>query len=126
MPASSCLRVLVADDSDIVRRLVVETLADVPQVCIVGEASGGYEALDQLRSQEADVLVLDLNMAEGDGLYVLRHLALTSDRPRVLVLTQHTGPEYRNACTALGAVGFFDKATEIDRVADTLRGWTPA
>ena len=126
MPAFPCLRVLVADDSDIVRRLVVETLADVPQVCIVGEASGGYEALDRLREQVPDVLVLDLNMPEGDGLHVLRHLPASGQRPRVLVLTQHTGPEYRDACTELGAVGFFDKATEIEQVAATLRGWAEA
>lgn len=122
MPAA-CLRVLVADDSEIVRQLVVEALTDVPQVCIVGEAGGGYEALDRLREHAPDVLLLDLNMPDGDGLYVLRHLSAADAPPRVLVLTQHTAPEYREACARLGAVGFFDKATELGRVADVLRRW---
>lgn len=126
MPADSCLRVLVADDSELVRRLVVETLADVPRVCIVAEACRGGEAIARLQEYAPDVLLLDLNMPDGGGLYVLRHLRHCIARPRVLVLTQHAEPEYRDACTALGAAGFFDKATEIERVVDVLRGWAQA
>ena len=126
MPASSCLRVVVADDSDVVRQLVIAALAEVEAVCIVGEAADGLEALETLRATPSDVLVLDLNMPRADGLFVLRALRDAAQAPRVLVLTQHTAPEYRDACAGLGAEGFYDKAHDLARVADVLRGWAVA
>jgi CheY-like chemotaxis protein len=72
------------------------------------------------------VVVLDLQMPVMGGLSALQELRADGPRPRVIVLTNHAGDAYRQACLAAGADHFFDKSTEMDRVLDVLRAWATA
>ena len=69
------IRVLLADDEELVRTGLRLILGTEPDLEVVGEAANGREAVGLARSTEADVLLLDLRMPELDGLAVLRQLA---------------------------------------------------
>ena len=115
------VRVLVADDSDLLRRLLCDAIEEVDGVEVVAEASDGVEALDGVRAHTPAVVVLDLQMPVMGGLTALRRLGADGPRPHVIVLTNHTDDVYRSACLDAGADHFFDKSAGVDRVLDVLR-----
>ena len=116
------LRVLIIDDSAMIRARLAEALAAIPHVRIVGQAETEPEALMLIRQAPWDVAVLDLQLRRGTGLGVLRSLA-QGDRPPgtcVIVFTNFAFLQYRNRSLALGADYFFDKTREFHRVRDVL------
>jgi DNA-binding NarL/FixJ family response regulator len=118
---SNPLRVLLIEDSPLIRERLAESLATPGQVEIVGQADSEQAAIGLLAAAPWDVMVLDLQLRHGTGLGVLR--ALTSRRPanaKVIVLTNYAFPQYRAKSLALGADFFFDKAREYHRVREVL------
>jgi DNA-binding NarL/FixJ family response regulator len=118
---SSPLRVLLIEDSPLIRERLAESLATPGRVEIVGQADSEQAAIGLLAAAPWDVMVLDLQLRHGTGLGVLR--ALTTRRPpkaKVIVLTNYAFPQYRAKSLALGADYFFDKAREYHRVREVL------
>jgi two-component system, OmpR family, response regulator len=119
------LRVLLVEDSPLIRERLAETLAEPGRIEIVGEADAETEAVVLVTQTAWDVLVLDLQLKHGTGLGVLRALAKESARnpaAQVIVLTNYAFPQYRAKSLALGADFFFDKAREYHRVREVLDG----
>ena len=108
------IRVVLVDDHAIVRTGLKAVLADAPEIDVVGEASGGKEAVDLLTRIAADVVVMDLSMSDGDGLTATRAITATGDGTRVLVLTMHAEEAYLEAVLEAGASGYLGKA-DADR-----------
>jgi len=108
------IRVVLVDDHAIVRTGLKAVLADAPEIDVVGEASGGNEAVDLLTRIAADVVVMDLSMSDGDGLTATREITATGDGTRVLVLTMHAEEAYLEAVLEAGASGYLGK-TDADR-----------
>ena len=105
------IRVVLVDDHAIVRTGLKAVLGADPEIDVVGEASGGHEAVALLATTAADVVVMDLSMADGDGLSATRELTNRDDGPRVLVLTMHAEEAYLEAVLEAGASGYLGKAT---------------
>ena len=97
------IRVLIADDEELVRTGLRMILQSEPDLEVVGEAGDGQDALSQSASLEPDVLLLDLHMPELDGLGVLRGLAGVG--PSVVVLTTFDTDENVLRALRLGASG---------------------
>jgi DNA-binding NarL/FixJ family response regulator len=104
------IRVVLVDDHAIVRTGLKAVLAEAPEIDVVGEASGGYEAVDLLTRIAADVVIMDLSMSEGDGLTATRDITAAGDGTRVLVLTMHAEEAYLEAVLEAGASGYLGKA----------------
>jgi DNA-binding NarL/FixJ family response regulator len=104
------IRVVLVDDHAIVRTGLKAVLAEAPEIDVVGEASGGNEAVDLLTRIAADVVVMDLSMSDGDGLTATREITGTGDGTRVLVLTMHAEEAYLEAVLEAGASGYLGKA----------------
>ena len=121
MPLRPSVRVLVADDSPRLRRLLRDAIEEVEGVEVVAEAADGQEALHRIRACAPGVVVLDLQMPVMGGLLALQHLREAGRLPRVIVLTNHADAMYREACLVAGADHFFDKSAELDWVLDVLR-----
>lgn len=120
MPA---LRVVLVEDSQMIRARIVETLSALPNVSIVGEVDTEDAAIELLKGESWDAAVLDLQLKQGTGLGVLKALR-GSPRPpgaRVIVFTNYAFPQYRERSLALGADYFFDKSREFDRVRDVVQ-----
>jgi two-component system chemotaxis response regulator CheB len=104
------IRVLIVDDSAVVRKLASEALASDPDIEVVGTAVDPYVARDRLRELNPDVLTLDLEMPRMDGLTFLRLLMERKPMPVVVLssLTQR-GSDYAFEALRLGAVDFLGK-----------------
>jgi two-component system response regulator AlgR len=114
------LRVLVIDDSAPVRARLVSLLGIELPDAVIFATSSGESALEILRTQRIDVIVLDLHLPGREGLDLLGALKTTVGAPRVIVLTADATEQHRRACLALGAEAFLDKATEFERVASHI------
>lgn len=120
--STSSLRVLIADDSPVLRRLLRDAINEVDGVDVVAEAGDGVEAVRGVRSARPQVVVLDLQMPRKGGILALREIRAAPSPPCLIVLTNHPDDLYREACLTAGADHFFDKSAEIDGVLDVLRG----
>jgi two-component system chemotaxis response regulator CheB len=106
------IRVLVVDDSPLVRRAVERLLEADPGVIVVGTAADGLDALAKVRSLQPDVVTLDVLMPRLDGLKVLACLMRESLVPVVMLSSlTHEGTEETLRALDLGAVDFIDKTT---------------
>jgi len=115
------LRVLLVEDSPLIRERLAESLVDPGRIEIVGDADSEAAAIALVQSSQWDALVLDLQLKSGTGLGVLRALK-TIRRPNtsVIVLTNYAFPQYRAKSLSMGADFFFDKAREYHRVREVL------
>jgi DNA-binding NarL/FixJ family response regulator len=120
------LRIVLADDSEVVRQRLHGAVSGLPGVTVVGEAVDADQALARIREHAPDVLVLDMFMPGGGGTRVLQELAGAEKRPIVLVFTNFAYPEYRDACLQLGADHFLDKSADLERLLKLLGQLVPA
>lgn len=119
---SAIVRVVIVDDSPIVRvRLKALLHADAPHAEVVGEAEEAQTAIRLIQDTSPDVVILDLKLAGGSGLEVLRAVKLAPSTPVVIVLTNLTSFEYQTTCLEAGAEFFLDKSFGFDRLAETIQ-----
>jgi two-component system chemotaxis response regulator CheB len=113
------VRVLIVDDSALVRRILTEVLSADPALEVVGTASDAYVAREKIKQLNPDVLTLDVEMPKMDGVTFLRNLMRLRPMPVVMVssLTEH-GAEVTLDALAVGAVDYLPKP-KID-IAATL------
>jgi DNA-binding NarL/FixJ family response regulator len=117
------IRILVADDQELVRaglRLVLERVAGLE---IVGEAVDGEEAVALALRDRPDVVLMDVRMPGVDGIEATRRLAQSevADEVRVLILTTFDLDKYVYAALRAGASGFLLKDTPPDQLAQAIR-----
>ena len=104
------IRVLVVDDSALVRQLLSEILQQDPGIEVVGTATDPYVARDKIKKLNPDVLTLDVEMPRMDGLTFLRNLMRLRPMPVVMISTwTRKGSETTLDALALGAVDFVAK-----------------
>jgi DNA-binding NarL/FixJ family response regulator len=115
------MKVLIADDSEIVRERLAYLIGDVEGVEIVGQAEDAVEGQNLAEALRPDVAVLDVRMPRGSGVDVLRSIKRDNPAATVIMLTNFVDPEARALCMAQGADYFFDKSIEIDKAVAVLR-----
>ena len=114
------LRVLLVEDSPVIRGLITEIINDVPGVKVAESVQSEQDAIDAVRRLEVDVVILDLQLRKGTGFGVLRAMRDMPKRPIVVVLTNFALRSYREAALALGARDFLDKSRDYDRLPAIL------
>jgi DNA-binding NarL/FixJ family response regulator len=116
------IRVVLVDDHAIVRTGLKAVLAAAPEIDVVGEASGGVEAAELLARTPADVVVMDISMADGDGIAATRQITRAgAGAPRVLVLTMHAEEAYLEAVLEAGASGYLTKSIADRELVQAVR-----
>jgi len=116
------MKILIADDSLVVRDRLVTLLTEVHGVEVVGQAKDAMEARNLAEELRPDVAILDIRMPKGSGADVVRDLKKLNPTPKVIILTNYPHPENRKKCIDRGADYFFDKSTEFKKVLSVLRG----
>jgi two-component system chemotaxis response regulator CheB len=120
------IRVLVVDDSAFMRRVIGEAIASQADMVLVGVAHSGLDALLKIEQLQPDVVTLDVEMPEMDGLTALRHLMARYPRPVVMLSTQtQQGAATTLRALSIGAVDFVPKPSgsvslDFHRVRDDL------
>src|SRR5215813_12885204 len=116
------IRVLVVDDAVVFRRLVANELSNDPGIQVVGTAANGRIALSMMPQVSPDVVILDVEMPEMDGLATLRELRKTYPRLPVIMFSALTerGAEATLDALALGATDYFTKPTNVGGLDSSL------
>jgi DNA-binding NarL/FixJ family response regulator len=115
------LRLVVADDHTLLRRTLINYIAERDDMVVVGEAGDGETALNLTLDQRPNVLLLDLNMPGVSGLEVLPRVRALAPDTRVLVLTGQTEDEYIVQALRRGAQGYILKSSDESELIDSIR-----
>jgi DNA-binding NarL/FixJ family response regulator len=115
------IRLLVADDHPVVRDGLVTILSTQPDFAVVGEASTGPETVEQVIHLEPDVLLLDLEMPEMDGVAVLRRLRERDVEVRTIVFTAFDTDERILEAVQAGVQGYLLKGAERQELFNAIR-----
>ena len=119
--AARRIRVLLADDHDLVRRGLRRILKDAGDITVVGEAADAPAVLELIRTQRADVLLLDLSMPGASGLELLEAVRRIRPRLPVLVLSVNAEDQYAGRVLAAGGAGYLPKEWAPDELLDAVR-----
>jgi DNA-binding NarL/FixJ family response regulator len=114
-------RVLLADDHAIIRDGLKQIIADTPDLTVVGEAANGLEAMQQVREQECDVLVLDISMPGRSGLDLIRMIKDEKPELPILILSMHHEEQYAVRALQAGASGYLTKESDGDLLVAAIR-----
>ncbi|MFB7757588.1 response regulator [Streptomyces sp. NPDC056121] len=115
------IHVLVADDSEIVRRGLSDILSSADDIHVVDQAWDGRSAADAARRLRPDVALVDIRMPGMDGIAATRELQALPDPPRVLILTMFAEDEYVDEAVSAGASGFLLKDTPPEELLRSVR-----
>lgn len=115
------IRVLIADDHDVIRsglRGILSTEADIE---VVSEATDGLQAVALCRTFKPDVAMIDVRMPGMDGLTAAKAIVHEHPLMRVVICTAYQSPEYLRAALAAGAAGFVLKSASRDEILAAVR-----
>ena len=115
-------RILIVDDSAVVRERLIELLAGLEGMAVLGQAVDADNVRELTRKLQPDVIIVDVQMRKGRGINLLREVKRMDPAPQVIVLTNEAYPEIRSRCLASGADYFFDKSTEYHQMVAVLSG----
>lgn len=118
------MKVLIADDHEIVRKGLVQILKEYSPITEVDEAASGDEALDKALNNGYDLCIFDISMPGKTGLEILAELRAKNKSEKVLMLSIHPGKEYAVRAFKLGASGYISKdkaADELIKAIDSIR-----
>ena len=114
------LRVLIADDHQIVREGLRRLIDSQPDMSVVGEAVNGKEALAQAAALKPEVVVMDLSMPEMNGLQATARLTAAYPGIRVVALTAHEDESYLRQLCKAGAAGYVLKHSSSDELIKAI------
>ena len=117
------IRVLLADDQELLRATFRLLLEATPDMEVAGEAANGKEALALARSERADVVLMDIRMPDTDGIEATRRITADEDLAgvKILILTTFETDELLVAALRAGASGFLGKGVAPGELLEAIR-----
>lgn len=117
----SKIRILIADDHSMVREGLKQLVELEDDIIVVAQAGNGSEAIEKIIEYKPDVVLLDINMPEMNGLEVLSYLNDNEIKADVLILTIHNEVEYLYKAVDIGVKGYVLKDSESDVLIRAIR-----
>lgn len=115
------IRVLIADDHDIVREGLKQIVSETSDIAVSAEARNGGEAIEAMRRGGCDVAVLDLNLPDRPGLDVLVQMRSIAPNVPVLILSMHQQASYAARALKAGASGYVGKDSAREHLVVAIR-----
>ena len=114
-------RVLIVDDHPIVRHGLIQLIDAEPDLKVCGEAQSDREARAALRELQPDVMIIDVSLAQGDGIDLVRDVRAQRPDLPMLVLSMHDETIYAERMLAAGASGYIMKEAAYEQLLTALR-----
>ncbi|MFJ1528497.1 response regulator [Streptomyces mirabilis] len=115
------IRVVLADDQQLIRTALRMVIADIEDVEVVGEAADGEEAVARTEELRPDVVVMDIRMPGVDGIEATRRITTGAGESRIVVLTTFDDDDYVYGALRAGASGFLVKDMALDDIIGAIR-----
>jgi len=115
------IRVLLADDHNLVRAGMKSLLVKSPDIRVVAEASDGLEAITQFKALRPDVVVLDISMPNMDGLEATKYILSIDQGAAILILTMYPEKQYALRAMRAGALGYITKGASTSELHSAVR-----
>ncbi len=128
-PCIPKMQILLVEDSPLLRRLLTETLDEIEGVQVCGFAETESQALEQLEGKSVDLAIVDIELAQGSGVGVLRALKNFPERyglPNKVVFTNYAHSAMRQRCQELDIDAFFDKSLQMNDLVAYIYKKLPA
>jgi DNA-binding NarL/FixJ family response regulator len=120
-PNTAAIRVVIADDHDILRQGLKLLLETQPDIQVAGEAKNGLYAIEQVKIHNPQVVLLDISMPEVDGLKACQTIRQRYPNTQVLILTMHESEEYFLQALRMGATGYLVKKAAPAELCTAVR-----
>ncbi|MDP7552176.1 MAG: response regulator transcription factor [Nitrospinaceae bacterium] len=118
------LKVFILDDSQEVSKRLVNMLSELDGTEVVGMAENSEEAWRTIRKLQPHAVILDSSLPTvGRIETLLKEIKKLQPETKVIIFSHHSSPRYREKCMDLGADFYFDKATEFEKVPQTITQW---
>jgi DNA-binding NarL/FixJ family response regulator len=114
------MEIFLVEDSAMVRERLQRLLSQVPGAHVGGHATQARAAIRDILEKKPDVVVLDLKLDEGSGFDVLKEVHEREPGIDIYMLSNFASEPYRRYALRLGAIDFFDKSSEFERVRDVI------
>ncbi|THF65672.1 response regulator transcription factor [Pseudothauera nasutitermitis] len=121
MISASRLRVLIADDHAIVRQGLRQILSETGDLEVAGEAGNGVQALQMVREQPWDVVLMDVSMPDRNGIDALKMIRKEAPRLPVLILSIYPEDQYAVRALKAGAAGYLSKQSAPEQLVTAIR-----
>ena len=111
------MKMLLVEDSSLLREVLFEIISNLKNLSVEGMASTQTKAISLLKEKQFDILLLDIELSEGNGFEIIKHTKKPHypfNPPIVMMLTNHANPHYRSLAKDLGVDYFFDKSMDFD------------
>lgn len=118
---STGIRVVIADDHTIVREGLRALLSSEADITVVGEASDGHDALQEVRRTQPDVVVMDLGMPRLNGVDAAQQIRNEHPKTQVVVLSMHGSEEFVRPAIRAGAAGYLVKGSGLSDLVAAIR-----
>lgn len=115
------IRVLIADDHDIVRAGIRMLLDAQPNMVVIGEASNGKEVVEMANSMQPDVILMDISMPDASGIEATREIKQTNSEVEIVGLTMHAEDRYFFQLLQAGASGYVVKGAAPHELLEAVR-----
>ena len=111
------MKVLIADDSRLMRERIRETISIFSSVEIVCEPENGIQALEELNNHNPDLAILDIRMPDKNGLEILKEYRAKNKTTKIIILTNYAYDQYKDRAFENGADYFYSKSEDFDKIA---------
>lgn len=115
------IRILLADDHNVLRQGIAQALDVQPDMHVVAQAGNGVEAVRQARLHNPDVALLDISMPQLDGVEAARQISVDSPATGIIILTMYRRDDYVFEAIKAGASGYLLKEVELDELLAAIR-----
>lgn len=115
------LKILVVDDHTLVRDGLCRLIEAEKDMEVVGQTGSGHHAVELCREKRPDLVLLDYNLPDLDGLETTRQIVALEQGIRILILTMYANEEYATRLIRAGASGFIVKAASTDELLKAIR-----
>lgn len=114
------MNVFIVEDSPAICERLQDLIHGIERIELLGTVDNEADAVREICSAKPDLVVLDLALASGSGMGVLRQIKLQGFAGKVIILTNYAYPQYQKKCLELGADNFLDKSLDIEKLGGLL------